>query len=93
MAYYVYILASSRNGTLYVGLTNDLARRVYEHKQGLADGFTKRHGVKTLVYVEAHQNIDDARTRENRLKRWRRGWKLALIERDNPDWRDLYEML
>ena len=93
MAYYVYILASSRNGTLYVGLTNDLARRVYEHKQGLADGFTKRHGVKTLVYVEAHQNIDDTRTRENRLKRWRRGWKLALIERDNPDWRDLYEML
>ncbi|MDD9913029.1 MAG: GIY-YIG nuclease family protein [Rhodospirillaceae bacterium] len=93
MAYYVYILASSRNGTLYVGLTNDLARRVYEHKQGLADGFTKRHGVKTLVYVEAHQNIDDARTRENRLKSWRRGWKLALIERDNPDWRDLYEML
>ena len=93
MPYYVYILASKRNGTLYVGVTNHLARRVYEHKRDAADGFTKRYGVKMLVYPETHESIAAARERENRIKRWKRAWKLALIERDNPDWNDLYETL
>jgi putative endonuclease len=91
MPYYVYILASQRNGTLYVGVTNDLARRIYEHREGLADGFTRKHSVKTLVYIEPHHDVLMAITREKTLKRWRRSWKLALIERDNPGWRDLYE--
>ncbi len=90
MAFYVYILASERNGTLYVGVTNDLLRRVYEHKEGLADGFSKRHAVKRLVYFETHDSIEAAIGREKKLKRWPRAWKLNLIERDNPDWRDLY---
>ena len=83
MPYYVYILASKRNGTLYVGLTNDLARRVYEHKQGLADGFTKRHGVKTLVHAESYEDIDAARAQERRLKRWKRA-VLPLLPRLLP---------
>ena len=90
MAFYVYILASERNGTLYVGVTNDLLRRVYEHKEGLADGFSKRHAVKRLVYFESHDSIEAAIGREKKLKHWPRTWKLNLIERDNPDWRDLY---
>lgn len=93
MPYYVYILASRRNGTLYVGVTNDLARRTYQHKQGAADGFTKRHGVKNLVYAEPHETLATARERERRIKRWKRDWKLELIERDNPNWDDLYETL
>ena len=93
MAYYVYIMASQRNGTLYVGVTNDIVRRVYEHKEGLADGFTKRHGIKTLVYVESHDRAEQAIQREKALKHWIRDWKIALIERDNPDWDDLYESL
>lgn len=93
MPYYVYILASKRNGTLYVGVTNDLARRVFEHRTGTVDGFTKQHGVKRLVYAETHDEIDAARARERSVKRWRRAWKLALIERDNPEWLDLYETL
>ena len=93
MPYHVYILASRRNGTLYVGVTNDLARRVFEHRTGAVEGFTKQHGVTRLVYVEAHDEIIAARAREQTLKRWKRVWKLALIERDNPEWLDLYETL
>ena len=89
MAYYVYILASDRNGTLYVGVTNDLLRRVYEHKEGVAEGFTKRHGVKRLVYFEVHDSVEAAIHREKALKHWPREWKLNLVERDNPDWHDL----
>ncbi len=93
MPYHVYILASRRNGTLYVGVTNELARRVYEHKQGLVEGFTKRHGIRTLVYVESHNSVIEAIRREKRLKRWNRAWKIELIERDNPEWVDLYDRL
>ena len=93
MAYYVYILASKERGTLYVGVTNDLLRRAYEHKEGLAEGFTKRHGVKRLVYFETHDSIEAAIAREKHLKRWRRDWKVELIERDNPRWVDLYKTL
>ena len=93
MAYYVYILANKERGTLYVGVTNDLLRRIYEHKEGLADGFTKRQGVKCRVYFETHDSIEAAIVREKRLKRWRRDWKIELIERDNPRWVDLYKTL
>jgi putative endonuclease len=88
--YFVYILASQRNGTLYVGVTNDLVRRVQEHREGLVEGFTKRYRVKVLVYCEAHQDISKAILREKRIKRWRRDWKLELMERENPEWRDLW---
>lgn len=88
--YYVYLLASARNGTLYCGVTNDLVRRVSEHRQHLAPGFTARHGVHMLVWYEAHTRIEDAIAHETRIKGWRRIWKLALIERDNPQWRDLW---
>ncbi len=91
MPYFVYILASRRNGTLYVGVTNDIARRVFEHREGQAGSFTGRYGVHRLVYVEAHDDIRYAIQREKRIKRWQRRWKLDLIERRNPDWRDLYE--
>ncbi|MFI4963862.1 MAG: GIY-YIG nuclease family protein [Caulobacterales bacterium] len=88
--YHVYILASQRNGTLYVGITSDLARRVYEHREGLVAGFTRQYGVKTLVWAEAFSNVRDAIAAEKRIKRWRRSWKLELIERSNPQWLDLY---
>ena len=91
MTYYVYILASRRNGTLYVGVTNDLVRRVYEHKQGVVPGFTKKHEVHHLVHFELFGEIAEAIAREKRLKRWLRKWKLELIEKTNPTWRDLYE--
>jgi putative endonuclease len=87
--YFVYILASQRNGTLYVGFTNDLSRRINEHKAGLVSGFTRKYGVSKLVYVEEDSSILEARARERTLKRWRRAWKIQLIEKDNPDWRDL----
>ena len=93
MTYYVYILASKERGTLYVGVTNDLMRRVYEHKEGLAEGFSMRHGVKRLVYFETHDSIEAAILQEKRLKRWRRDWKIELVERDNPHWVDLYKTL
>ncbi len=93
MAYYVYILASLMNGTLYIGVTNDLIRRVYEHRQGQVRGFTKRHGVKSLVYFETFERAEDAIQREKTLKRWPRDWKINQIERDNPRWHDLYEGL
>jgi len=85
----VYILASRRNGTLYIGVTSNLPRRLWEHREGVVDGFTKEYGVKTLVWFEMHDNAEAAITREKRLKKWNRAWKLALIEKENPDWRDL----
>lgn len=87
---YVYILASRRNGTLYVGATTDLSRRVWEHKGKLTPGFASDYDVDMLVWYETHERIIDARHREYTLKRWRRAWKLKLIEDMNPDWRDLY---
>jgi putative endonuclease len=89
--YFVYILASKRNGTLYVGITNDLVRRVGEHKSGKVEGFTKKYNVHRLVYSATFDNPNDAITHEKRLKRWRRAWKLKLIEEQNPQWRDLSE--
>jgi putative endonuclease len=90
---YVYILASKRNGTLYIGVTEDLIKRVYEHKNNLVEGFTKKYSVHTLVYYKQCDNIETAITQEKRLKRWNRKWKLELIEKENPDWKDLYEGL
>jgi putative endonuclease len=91
--YYVYILASQPNGTLYIGVTNDLARRTYEHREGLVQGFTKKYGVKTLVYFEMFSDVHDAIHRETRLKKFTRARKLELIESGNPQWRDLAEGL
>ena len=89
--YYVYILASRRNGTLYVGMSGDLSRRVYQHQEGLIAGLTARYGVKRLVWYEDFPSADEAITAEKRIKRWRRAWKLELIEKLNPTWSDLYE--
>jgi putative endonuclease len=90
VVYYVYILASRPNGTLYVGVTNDLVRRIYEHREGLADGFTKRYGVKRLVHYEPFDDIRLALQREKNIKHWSRAWKVALIEEHNPLWSDLW---
>jgi putative endonuclease len=87
--FFVYILASKPNGTLYVGVTNNLARRLAEHKAKLVPGFTQKYKVDLLVHFEAFESILEARAREHTLKRWRRAWKIALIEKLNPDWRDL----
>jgi len=92
-AYFVYMLASKRNGTLYVGVTNDLSRRVGEHKAGAVPGFTRQYRVDRLVYAEGYSSIIEARARERSLKRWRRDWKIQLIEKANPDWNDLTGML
>ena len=89
--YYVYILASQRNGTLYVGVTNDLSRRAGEHDQEVVEGFTKKYKVKLLVYYESFADITVAITREKRLKRWHRRWKLDLIASANPTWKNLYD--
>lgn len=89
----VYILASRRNGTLYIGVTSDLPKRVWVHKQDVGEGFTKKYGVHRLVYFEEHDDIRDAIIREKRLKKWDRQWKLRLIEETTPGWRDLYELL
>ena len=91
--YYVYILASKRNGTLYIGVTNDLARRMAEHRDGLASGFTKKSGVKMLVYYETFDDINAAIHRESRLKKYKREWKLNLVEAQNVEWRDLTDGL
>ena len=88
--YYTYILASRKNGTLYVGVTSDLLKRIYEHKQNLIDGFTKKYNVHTLVYYEVHNDILEAITRERRIKKWNRRWKMRLIEEMNSEWKDLY---
>ena len=93
MAYFVYIMASKRNGTLNVGVTNDLARRVHEHWIGAVDGFTKKHNVKRLVWYETHSDVEVAIAREKTIKRWPRRYKLNVIEQMNPDWDDLYETL
>ena len=87
--YYVYILASQRNGTLYIGITNDLQRRVYEHKTGVVKGFTQKYGVSLLVYFEEFQQAQQAISREKNIKKWKRAWKLNLIEDRNPSWSDL----
>jgi putative endonuclease len=92
-SYYVYIIASKRNGTLYIGVTNDLIHRIAEHKNGLVEGFSKRYKINRLVYYEETGDITSAIVREKRLKKWRRAWKLRLIEEENPDWRDLYQDL
>ena len=88
--YFVYILASKRNGTLYIGVTNDLIRRVYEHKNNLIGGFTNKYNVHRLVYYEQFDNTEYAIQREKRLKKWKRRWKLELIEKENQKWNDLY---
>lgn len=93
MTFYVYILASRRNGTLYIGMTDDLARRTWQHRVGAVPGFTKAYGVKTLVWYEAHETRESAFIRERRLKKWNRAWKLQLIEQMNPMWRDLWDDL
>ena len=91
--YYVYILASRYRGTMYVGVTNDLSRRLSEHKAGAIPGFTKAYKVTRLVYIEEYGSINDARARERQLKRWRREWKFELIEAENPTWQDLSDRL
>jgi putative endonuclease len=91
MTYWVYILASNPGGTLYVGVTNNLVRRIYEHRESLADGFTKRYGIKTLVFFEPYETIATALQREKNIKHWSREWKIDLIVASNPEWRDLYE--
>ena len=88
-----YVLASRRNGTIYVGSTDDLARRVWEHREKLRAGFTANHGVSQLVWFESHETRESAFRRERRIKEWRRSWKIMLIEERNPEWRDLYEDL
>ncbi len=93
MAYFTYIMASRKHGTLYVGVTNNIARRAFEHREGLVEGFTKRYGVKRLVHVEVFEQIEDAINREKVLKHWRRSEKIQLIETGNPDWRDIYKDL
>ena len=93
MSFYVYILASQRNGTLYVGMTDDIAKRTWMHKSGVLPGFTKKHGVKILVWYEVHDSRESAFQRERQIKKWNRVWKLELIEKMNPAWRDLYDDL
>ena len=90
---YVYIMASRRNGTLYLGVTSDLPGRVHQHRNGLIAGFTRQYGCKILVWYEAHDDIQDARLRELQMKKWKRQWKLRVIEEMNPDWADLYDSL
>ena len=88
--YYIYILASKFNGTLYIGVTNNLIKRVYEHKNNIADGFTKKYSIHNLVYYESCTSIENAIVREKQLKKWHRAWKINLIEQLNPQWKDLY---
>ena len=89
----VYILASKRNGTLYIGVTSNLVKRIWEHKNNMVEGFTKRYTVHRLVWYELHESMESALTREKRLKNWKRKWKLELIETRNPKWLDLYNMI
>ena len=92
-AYYVYILANKRNGTLYIGVMNDLARRAWEHKNGVAEGFSRKHAIHLLVWFESHEDINSAIAREKQIKDWNRAWKIKLIEKDNSGSNDLYERL
>ncbi len=85
----VYLLASHRNGTFYVGVTSNLMQRLYQHREGLIDGFSKDYGIKRLVWFEAHETMESAFMREKRIKNWNRPWKINLVEKENPDWRDL----
>ena len=87
---FVYIMTNKHRGTLYVGVTSDLPARVWQHREGLVEGFTKRYGLNRLVFFEQHAEIEQAIVREKQVKRWRRNWKLDLIEKQNPDWRDLW---
>jgi len=89
--FFVYILSSRRNGTLYIGVTSDLVGRVWAHKEGLVEGFTKKYQVKRLVYVEEYKDANSAIAREKQLKKWNRSWKIELIEEQNPRWADLYD--
>ena len=91
--YYVYLLASRKHGTLYLGVTNDLVRRVHEHREKLLPGFTARYAVSRLVWFETYDDPATAIAREKEIKKWRRDWKIVLIERDNPDWLDLYDVI
>lgn len=91
--YCVYIMTNRIYGTLYIGVTNDIARRAWEHREGLIDGFTKQHALKMLVYTEEFDSITEAIRREKRLKLWKRSWKIALIEEQNPNWEDRYPLL
>jgi putative endonuclease len=93
MPYFVYILASQRHVTLYVGVTNNLVRRIYEHREKLIEGFTSQYNVTRLVWFDQTESIEEAITHEKRLKRWRREWKIELIEKTNPAWDDLYERI
>ncbi len=86
----VYMLANKREGTLYIGVTSDLVKRVWEHRNDLVEGFTKKYGVHDLVYFEVHGDMESAITREKQLKKWHRRWKIELIEKNNPTWRDLW---
>jgi len=93
MAFFVYIVASKRNGTLYIGMTDDLPKRAWQHRNGVVAGFTRDYGVKSLVWYETHNSRESALLRERRMKKWNRAWKLELIEKQNPDWVDLSESL
>jgi putative endonuclease len=93
MAFFVYILASKRNGTLYVGMTDDLVKRIWQHRNNIIPGFAQRYGVKTLVWHETHESRESAFVREHQIKKWNRAWKLELIEGANPSWRDLWDEL
>ena len=93
MAYFVYILANKRNGTLYVGMTDDLVKRVWQHRNDVIPGFTKQYSVKMLLWYETHESRESAFVRERQLKKWYRAWKLELIEKTNPDWHDLADEL
>ncbi len=90
---YVYIITNKRNGTLYTGVTTDLKKRIWEHKEGSIDGFSKEHGLKTLVWYEVHDDLSEAILREKRIKKWERAWKLRMIEEMNSEWCDLYHGL
>ena len=91
MAFHVYILANKRNGTLYAGMTDDLVKRVWQHRNDVIPGFTQRYGIKTLVWYEVHESRESAFIRERQMKKWNRAWKLELIEKMNPGWRDLWD--
>ena len=88
--YYIYILANKRNGTLYIGVTSNLVKRIYEHKNNIIEGFSKKYNIHKLVYYEITDDIESAIRREKQLKKWNRKWKMNLIEKNNPEWKDLY---